>query len=211
MSYSIRSTVPVWHGTLSRLGLQGLTLLPVEISFSTQALFLRANEKQMLHQEEESMAHTSWACQLNGLNNLFTFECQVQGLVLSVLCGRWEETLRTEFYMTLSPYYEYIVSKPLLFLWGMWARNNTPRLACEERSEETVNLLPLSVCCCFAIALLLNDVNMNYCADVTLNEETCISVPLQTQQAFYVFCANLIALTKVSCTSTKFTGTLTKD
>lgn len=84
--YSIRSTVPVQHGTLTRLGLQGLTLLPLEISFSTQSLFLRANEKQMLHQEEESMAHTSWACQLNGLNNLFTLECQVQGLVLSMLC-----------------------------------------------------------------------------------------------------------------------------
>lgn len=50
--YSICSTVPVQHGTLTRLGPRGLTLLPLEFSFSSLSLFLRANEKQMLHQEE---------------------------------------------------------------------------------------------------------------------------------------------------------------
>lgn len=57
--YSICSTVPVQHGTLTRLGLEGLTLLPLEVSFSSRPLFLIANEKQMLHQREEAKEHGS--------------------------------------------------------------------------------------------------------------------------------------------------------
>lgn len=59
----IRVFIPfaaVQHGTLSRLGPRGLTLLPLEFFFSTlPPRFLRANEKQMLHQKEEAREHGS--------------------------------------------------------------------------------------------------------------------------------------------------------
>lgn len=57
--YSIHSTVPVQHGTLTRLGPWGLPLLPLEFSLSTLSPFLRENEKQMLHQKEEEREHGS--------------------------------------------------------------------------------------------------------------------------------------------------------